>query len=89
MAQVCFASVSSETASYDQHISDTINNGHGLVNKDIAKLIIENGPLCIKWLEEIGVIFNRDNQNQLNSKIYICGYIFTIITKHRANKEQN
>tara|TARA_Y100000992_G_scaffold32458_1_gene18215 strand:- start:401 stop:2020 length:1620 start_codon:yes stop_codon:yes gene_type:complete len=65
-AQGGIASVLSETDSYDQHISDTINNGHGLVNKDIAKLIIENGPLCIKWLEEIGVIFNRDNQNQLN-----------------------
>ena len=66
-AQGGIAVVLSETDSFAKHIADTVENGHGLVNKEVAKKIIKQGPHCIKWLESMGIQFttNKDNITDL------------------------
>ena len=55
-AQGGIASVTSKTDSYDKHLIDTIDNGHEIVDQQVASRIIKDGPNCIKWLDEKSVI---------------------------------
>ena len=65
-AQGGIASVLSETDSFEKHLNDTINNGGGIVDKDVASTIIKEGPYCINWLKSHGVPFTeRDNKVDL------------------------
>ena len=58
-AQGGIASVLSETDSFEKHLNDTINNGSGIVNKNVASTIIKEGPYCINWLKFHGVPFTE------------------------------
>lgn len=60
-AQGGIATVLSETDSFKKHINDTIKNGVGLVDKDIATSIINGGPSCINWLQSQGILFTTKN----------------------------
>lgn len=60
-AQGGIATVLSETDSFKKHINDTIKNGVGLVDKDIATSIINEGPSCINWLQSQGILFTTKN----------------------------
>lgn len=65
-AQGGIASVLSETDSFEKHLNDTINNGSGIVNKNVASTIIKEGPYCINWLKFHGVPFTeKDNKIDL------------------------
>ena len=65
-AQGGIASVLSETDSFEKHLNDTINNGGGIVDKDVASTIIKEGPSCINWLKSHGVPFTeKDNKIDL------------------------
>ena len=65
-AQGGIASVLSETDSFEKHLNDTINNGSGIVDKDVASTIIKEGPYCINWLKSHGVPFTeKDNKIDL------------------------
>jgi L-aspartate oxidase len=65
-AQGGIASVLSETDSFEKHLNDTINNGGGIVDKDVASIIIKEGPYCINWLKSHGVPFTeKDNKIDL------------------------
>jgi L-aspartate oxidase len=65
-AQGGIASVLSETDSFEKHLNDTINNGNGIVDKDVASTIIKEGPYCINWLKSHGVPFTeKDNKIDL------------------------
>ena len=65
-AQGGIASVLSETDSFEKHLNDTISNGNGIVNKNVASTIIKEGPYCINWLKSHGVPFTeKDNKIDL------------------------
>ena len=65
-AQGGIASVLSETDSFQKHVNDTIKNGGGIVDKNVASIIIEEGPHCINWLKSQGVSFSqKDNKIDL------------------------
>ena len=62
-AQGGIASVLSETDSFEKHLNDTINNGSGIVDKNVASTIIKEGPYCINWLKSHGVPFTEKDNN--------------------------
>lgn len=45
--------------SIEAHIEDTINSSHGLCDKQMVKLMCEDAPNTIEWLESLGVPFDR------------------------------
>jgi len=58
-AQGGIAAALSSSDNFEKHIEDTIKNGHGLVDEDVSRLIIQEAPNCIRWLEENGIVFSR------------------------------
>ena len=65
-AQGGIASVLSETDSFEKHLNDTISNGGGIVDENVASIIIKEGPHCIDWLKSHGVPFTeKDNKLDL------------------------
>jgi L-aspartate oxidase len=43
------------------HLEDTVNAGDGLVNREAARVLVEEGPLRVKELLEWGTGFDREN----------------------------
>jgi L-aspartate oxidase len=43
------------------HLEDTVNAGDGLVNRDAARVLVEEGPLRVHELLEWGTNFDREN----------------------------
>ena len=50
LAQGGVASVFSKIDSFDLHIKDTLDAGDGLCNKEVATLVVKDGPQRIKEL---------------------------------------
>ena len=48
----------------ESHIQDTINAGAGLCKEDIVKFAVSQGKSSIKWLQDAGVPFTYDDDNQ-------------------------
>ena len=65
-AQGGIASVMSKSDSFKKHLDDTIENGHGIIDENIAYEIIQEGPSCIKWLIDIGVPFTKKKNNDIS-----------------------
>ncbi len=64
LAQGGVAGVFSKLDSFDLHIKDTLAAGDGLCNKDVAKMVVENGPKRIKELVEQGAKFNKQSSDE-------------------------
>lgn len=64
LAQGGVAGVFSKLDSFDLHIKDTLAAGDGLCNKDVAKMVVENGPKRIKELVEQGAKFNKQSNGE-------------------------
>ncbi len=59
LAQGGIASVLDDVAdSFDAHIQDTMEAGDGLPNRQVAEMVVENGPERIQELIDLGVRFN-------------------------------
>ena len=65
-AQGGIASVTSKSDSFEKHLDDTLANGHGIINENVAKKIIKEGPSCIEWLIKIGVPFTKNSKNEIS-----------------------
>lgn len=65
-AQGGIAAVQDKDDSFDSHISDTIKAGAGLVNPEIARIVITEGPQRVQELIERGADFDK----QENGKYY-------------------
>lgn len=52
-------------ADVKQHIADTLAAGDGLCNKQAVTAILEQGSASIDYLSQHGVVFDRDENNQL------------------------
>jgi len=64
-AQGGIAAVLASTDSFKKHLDDTIHNGQGLVNKDVAMTIIKEAPSCIQWLINNDIQFTKI-KNKIN-----------------------
>ncbi len=51
--------------SVEKHIQDTIKSAHNLGDIDTIKYMCENSKDTIKWLDDIGVPFSRDKDNNI------------------------
>lgn len=49
-----------EKDSYDKHIEDTLIAGDGLCNKDIVRMVVEEGPACVEELIQWGTRFDKE-----------------------------
>ncbi len=58
-AQGGIAAVQTEDDSFELHIQDTINAGAGLVNPEIARIVVSEGPERVQELIDYGANFDR------------------------------
>lgn len=59
-AQGGMSAVLSGEDSFESHITDTLNVGGSLSNKDTIKFTVEQGPENIRWMQELGVPFSSE-----------------------------
>src|SRR3989339_68715 len=59
LAQGGVAAVFSPTDSFDLHIQDTLAAGDGLCNKEVAAMVVKDGPDRIRELVKFGAAFNK------------------------------
>ena len=45
--------------SIEAHIANTLKSAHGLANEEAVRLLCEEAPEAVKWLDSIGVCFSR------------------------------
>ena len=64
LAQGGVAAVFSKIDSFDLHIKDTLSAGDGLCDKEVAKMIVKDGPQRIKELVKQGANFNKDGNGE-------------------------
>ncbi len=64
LAQGGVAGVFSEDDSFDLHLKDTLDAGDGLCNRDVVKMVVENGPDRIRELVRQGAKFNRTGDGE-------------------------
>ena len=51
--------------SVENHINDTLISSHNLGDKDTISFMCKEASSSIKWLDDLGVPFNRDNSNNI------------------------
>lgn len=66
LAQGGVAAVFGKIDSFDLHIKDTLSAGDGLCNKEVAEMIVKNGPPRIKELVKQGANFNKEGNGEYN-----------------------
>ncbi|HAV93095.1 TPA: L-aspartate oxidase [candidate division WOR-3 bacterium] len=59
-AQGGIASVFGKDDSFEEHIKDTMETGHGLCHPDAVRIMVENGPRLVLELKEMGARFETD-----------------------------
>jgi L-aspartate oxidase len=64
-AQGGIASVLSPEDSFDLHIEDTLSSGDGLCHPDVVVMVVKSGPDRIRELAEMGVRFQRGQQESV------------------------
>jgi L-aspartate oxidase len=65
-AQGGIASVTSQTDDVEMHITDTINAGDGLCDREAVSEILRDGPACIDELISRGVAFTQLNDGRVS-----------------------
>ncbi|WP_379129648.1 FAD-binding protein [Paenibacillus sp. sgz500958] len=55
-----------EDDSIDQHYEDTLRGGSYLNDTEAALNLVSTAPVIIRWLEELGVNFTRDEQGRVD-----------------------
>ncbi len=65
-AQGGIASVMNSLDSYEAHINDTLIAGAGLCHEDAVRILVEEGPLRIQDLMDLGAQFTRDKSGKLH-----------------------
>ena len=49
----------SNNDSVEEHIKNTLKSAHGLADEEMVKILCEEAPNAIRWLDNIGVPFSR------------------------------
>ncbi|MDD3803219.1 MAG: L-aspartate oxidase [bacterium] len=60
-AQGGIASVFGKDDSFEEHIKDTLETGHGLCHPEAVRTIVENGPRLVLELRDLGARFETDD----------------------------
>ena len=60
-AQGGIAAVMADNDSFDAHVSDTLVAGAGLCDLAATQFVVENAPLAIRWLIDLGVPFTEED----------------------------
>ncbi len=58
-AQGGIAAVFDASDSFDAHMHDTLETGAGLCDDAVVRMVVENAPNAIHWLDKLGVGFTR------------------------------
>ena len=53
----------------DKHYLDTIGGGHFANKPDVVRGLVEDAPLAIKWLTDLGAIFDREDDGRFEEKL--------------------
>jgi L-aspartate oxidase len=61
-AQGGISAVLDANDSVESHVQDTLKAGAGLCDRDVVRLVVEQGPEVIGWLLDQGVQFTRDDK---------------------------
>ncbi len=64
-AQGGVAAVLTDEDSVDLHVADTLRVGAGLSDADVTRHIVERGADSVRWLTDLGVAFDRDQDGEL------------------------
>ena len=51
--------------SIQKHIEDTLKASHYLSDKKMVRIMCEDAPKAIEWLDNIGVVFSRDEEGNI------------------------
>ncbi len=70
-AQGGISAVLDETDSVESHIQDTLDAGAGLCREDTVRFVVESGPEAIRWLDDIGVPFTREQTEDGTSQLHL------------------
>lgn len=60
-AQGGIAAVMGEGDTLDSHVQDTLVAGAGLCDLDATRFVVEQAPVSIRWLQDLGVPFSRED----------------------------
>ncbi len=63
-AQGGISAVLSDGDSLQAHVEDTMNVGAGLCSREVVQKVVEEGPRMIRWLQETGVHFTRNDDDR-------------------------
>ncbi|WP_457553939.1 L-aspartate oxidase, partial [Desulfobacula sp.] len=66
LAQGGVAAVFSKMDSFDMHIKDTLSSGDGLCDRQVAEMIVKDGPQRIKELVKQGAHFNKNGNGEFD-----------------------
>ncbi|MDA1196676.1 MAG: L-aspartate oxidase [Nanoarchaeota archaeon] len=67
-AQGGLAGVFSENDDFALHVADTLKVGDGICNKEAVKVLVENAPDSITWLDSLGVAFDKNGSFHLGKE---------------------
>lgn len=70
-AQGGISAVLSENDSIESHISDTLNAGAGLCDKDAVQLTVLQGKKNIEWLKKQGVEFTKQKEKDGKTSLHL------------------
>lgn len=65
MAEGGIQGADKENDSPAQHYLDALGGGRYLNKPELLKKLVMNGPLAIKWLNELGVMFDKDDSGRM------------------------
>jgi len=79
-----------------QHFKDSMKGGGNVNDSKLLKILVEEGPLSVAWLEKIGVILNKDDNDDFalkkgggasrNRLVYAKDYTGLEITRNLINE---
>ncbi len=67
-AQGGIAAVMDSTDSFDRHVEDTLIAGAGICDPAIVRIVVEEGPDCVRGLVALGTQFTMENNPQQATK---------------------
>lgn len=70
-AQGGISAVLDNEDSIESHIEDTLNAGAGLCNEEAVRFVVTNGPAAIRWLDEMGVPFTREENESVPGNFHL------------------
>ena len=70
MVQGGYNAVMDPKDAFDLHFEDTIRGGAFINNQELAWVLVNNAPLIISELEQLGCFFDRDAQGHILQKAF-------------------